>query len=50
MEDELDVMYVGAMEVTNNGNLPDGYDWDMFGHIYSAVNLRGKNSLIVRNK
>jgi hypothetical protein len=29
------------MEVANNGNIPDGYDWDVFGHIYSAVESEG---------
>jgi hypothetical protein len=40
-EDELDFLYNGAMEVANNGNVPDGYDWDVFGCIYSAVETEG---------
>jgi len=41
MEDEFDFIYNWAMEVANNGNLPDGYDWDVFGFIYCAVESKG---------
>jgi hypothetical protein len=33
MEDEMDFMYNGAVEVANNRNLPGGYDCDVYGCI-----------------
>ena len=41
MEDELDFIYNGAMDVANNGNLPDRYDWDVFDCIYNAESEGG---------
>ena len=54
-EDELEFQYNGAMEVANNRNVPDGYDWDIFSRICSAVEsdegeFIDSYSLIVRNK
>ena len=39
MEDELYFTYNGAMEVENNGNIPDSNDWDILVCIYCAVDV-----------
>ena len=37
----IDFIYNKAMEITDNGNLPDGFDWDTFEVIFSAIKSKG---------
>ena len=37
--DELDFLYNGAMEIANKIDVPERFNWDVFGHLYNAAEL-----------
>ena len=39
--DKLEMINHGAMEVVNEGNLPDDFNWDVFGRFFGAVEAEG---------
>ena len=41
--DKLELISNGAMEVANEGNVPDDFDWDVFGRFFDAVEAEGGN-------
>lgn len=41
--DELELINNGAMEVANEGNVPDDFDWDVFGRFFDAVEAEGND-------
>ena len=41
--DELELINNGAMEVANEGNVPDDFDRDVFGRFFDAVEAEGGN-------
>ena len=41
--DELELINNGAMEVANEGNVPDDFDWDVFGRFFDAVEAEEGN-------
>ena len=39
--DELELINNGAMDIANEGNLPDDFNWDVFGCFFDAVEAEG---------
>ena len=38
-EDEFDFLHNGAMEIANKIDVPERFNWDVFGHLYNTVEL-----------
>ena len=37
----MDFVYNGASEITNRINVPEGFDWDVFGYLHNAAESEG---------